>query len=163
MENLSRYEIFANLLMQGLESRYINSINFSDKFLTDINLIKEKLMQYSDNFFLGYELKEIIKYSDENNFFERYFCDDGDKLILINLNWFFHPLFRIFRNKFPIRIFNCFFFFQIIERTTIIVISIILTFMIFTMRAMNFTLTFQVKFICTIKFTTTSCRFYNNF
>lgn len=89
MENLSRYEIFANLLMQGLESRYINSINFSDKFLTDINLIKEKLIQYSDDFLLGYELKEIIKYSDENNFFERYlFCDDGDKLILINLNWF---------------------------------------------------------------------------
>jgi hypothetical protein len=90
MENLSKDEIFGNLILKGLESGYINSINFPDKFLPDINSIKEKLIKYSDDFMLGYELNEIIQYSDENNFFERYlFSDDGDKLILINLNWFF--------------------------------------------------------------------------
>lgn len=89
MKDLTNFEIFGNLMLQGLESGYINSINFPENFLPDINSIKEKLMRFSDDLMLGYELKEIIQYSDENDFFERYLlCDDGDKSIINNINWF---------------------------------------------------------------------------
>jgi hypothetical protein len=89
MSNLTRYEIFGNLIIQGLESGYINSSIFPDKFLPDINSIKEKLMRFSDVWMIGYELKEIVQYSDENDFFYRYLSfNDDNKSIIVNINWY---------------------------------------------------------------------------
>lgn len=85
----SRYDVFANLLLQRLESTYCNFSTFTANHLPEIKAIQKDLMEFARVYQSGYELEDLINYSKETQFLENY-CNsnDGDTKILENINWY---------------------------------------------------------------------------
>jgi hypothetical protein len=94
MGNLNKYEIFGNLILQGLENTCVKARIFPDSFLPDINIIQDRLMKFSDQFILGHELNDLISYSNEHNFFQIYWDyldsddDDNNEVVVEKLMWY---------------------------------------------------------------------------
>lgn len=84
-----KYEVFANLLLHGLESTYCNFSTFTANHLLEIKTIEKDLIEFAKIHYTNYELEDLINYSKETQFFENYFnSNDGDSKILENINWY---------------------------------------------------------------------------
>jgi hypothetical protein len=72
MEIINRQKAFVISFLQGLDSIYVNSINFSTSPFPRIELLEKNLRDFSDNHVFGSQLTGLFDYSKKNKFLDSY-------------------------------------------------------------------------------------------